>query len=494
MKIFTGYNQTIINRIFIIILFCSFTLLFTGCEIENNETYNVEFHLDGLLIEKLEVKKGYKIPATNKTISAHAAEQGLYMKPRIWEEDNPDSQYNSVVVEQYMQLLTDYFWSVEGGKNDGNIWDFNDPVTEDLKLTVTNPVSTDLLPVKFIIAGKGKTYYDMAMKHVTGSVFNMGVYVFLLREDMGEPDNAVLGLYEREVNNVTFIPGAHLGIIGIGQERTIYGKGNGMFVLPRSVTWAGASLTLGNNVTVKGRVSENGLGLIRVGDAAVGPPGASGVSSRSIVFTMLPGSKVTGYTIRNNLGIDSSFGGGAAVSVEGISGSTNVLFQMKGGEITGNSNLWEDGMIGSGVTINNARMIMGGNAKITGNKGFGGDLAFGMSTGSSNFYLELGDNATIGEIFSFNNSTASPANNIRINTGWIGSIDKLNLGHGGTGSFTFNSWMSNAIVSNPSGTITGFLNNITLGDTFQWNNGNLVPDGLKDYMINSANGRLIAKP
>jgi len=481
------------SRILIVILFLALPFLFLSCEIEDDGTFKVEFFIDDALFETIELKKGYKIPLANETIAARMAEQGLYMKPRVWEEVNPDLQYNAQILEDYIKNnIEGYFWTVDGGDNDGVIWDFDAPVTRDMKL-----IASDIeRPFQYNIAGKGKTFYDMAMRHVTTNVFTMGVYVLLLRDDLGEPDNEALGLYGREVNNVTFIPGAHLGIVGIGKERTIYGKGSGMFVLPRSVAWAGASLTLGNNITIKGRVSENGLAMIRVGDAATGPAGDAG-GGRQVVFVMLPGSKVTGYTIRNDFGISNggSVGGGAAVTVEGLSTSNNVLFHMKGGEITGNSNSWTGGGVGSGVTISNARMIMEGDAKITGNSGFGGDLAFGMSGGNNNFYLELNDNATIGEIFLFNNSTGSPNNNIRINSEWNGSINKLNLGWGGTGNFNFDSWLTNAVISSiGGGTLTDLIQNITLGDSFQWSNGELTSNGLGNYEINSSNGRLAAKP
>jgi len=465
------------------ILFFVFAFLFAGCDLSGGDvTYTVKLYLDGSLYKSVEVKKDYKVPATDKTIAAHVAEQGLYMKPRNWDDPNPDVQYNAQILEQYMSDLESYFWSVQGGLNDGTIWDFNDPVTEDMSLAASD---TDP-PWKYNIAGIKKEFYDNAMLLANNpAVVDMGVRVLLLREDVGYPDNEALGLYDREVNNVTFLPGSHLGMIGVGRERTIYGKGSGMFVLPGNSAgtsaWAGFSLTLGNNITIKGRLADGGSGMIRVGDAALSPVAGGG---RPVTFTMLPGSKVTGYISNANNGQ-----GGAAIVVEGISTSTssNVLFQMKGGTVTGNSNTWTGGGIGSGVTLNNARMIMSGNAVITGNSGFGGDLAFGNGAGNNIFFLELDDNATIGEVFLFNNSSSSPVNNIRIRTGWSGSIQKLNLGWGGTGNFTFNSWSTNAIVTNPDGgSINGFLGNITLGDSFQWSNGDLTPNGLDAYQINSA--------
>lgn len=479
MNKFTGCSRIPYIMIFSFV----FVFFLAGCSMDDNGTYKVEFYLDGSQYDVLYVKKDFKIPRTDKTISAHFAEQGLYMKPRAWDQVNPDDQYNVQILDDYItNNIEGYFWTVSGGAKDGTIWDYDAPVTEDMSLAA-NSIDP---PFNFNIPGIKKTFYDMAMNQVN-NILTMGIYVLLMREDAGLPDNEALGLYEREVNNVTFVPGVHLAIIGIGSERTIYGSGSGMFVLPNNTAYAGISLTLGNNITIKGRMGDSALGMIRVGGSLPNPVAGGG---HPVTFTMLPGSKVTGYTIRNNYGT-----GGAAISVEGLSTSTNVLFRMEGGTVTANSNLCEGGGIGSGVILNNARMLMSGNATITGNSGFGGDMAFGMGAGSNNFYLELADNATIGEIFLFNNSVSTPVNNIRIDTGWSGSIHKLNLGWGGTDNFAFNSWLTNSVITNPSGgAIAGFLDNITLGDTFQWSNGDLTPNGLDAYMINSSNGRLVVKP
>jgi len=476
MKTFTRFSLTVL-----IILFLA------GCSTGEPKTYNVNFYLGGLLIETIEVQEGFRIPATNKIVADRVAEQGLYWA-QIEKHESPEVVANAQVLEDYLKYVEGYFWSVDnpGGTNDGLVWDFNEPVLGDMVLSAENTEK----PYKFMIAGRKKEFYDNAFRNINNTT-NTGVYVMLLGEDAGEPDNEILQLFGREVNNVTLFQGLNIGIAGIGKERTIYTKGSGAFVLPGDAIYGATSLLLGNNITIKGRLGENGTGMIRVGDGKgqTLPHGRM----QQITFTMLEGSKVTGYTGRNDFGAGDA--GGSAISVHG-SHRNNVLFHMKGGTITGNGNVWEEGKIGSGVTLNNARMIMEGNAVIKGNTGFGGDLAFGMSPGNTNYYLELKDNATIGEMYLFNNNISTPNNNIRISDGWTGSIQKLNLGWGGTGTFTgINNWRSTAIIRNSvaGGSIADFLENINLGDTFQWNNGNVNLDALNAYRINPANGMLADK-
>jgi len=482
----------------VLVLFLVFSFLFMGCDEGDKTTYKVDLYYGASLFQSINVKNGYKVPTTNETVAAHVAEQGLYWA-QVEKNIDADVPANAKVLEEYVNYIEGYFWTVFNPEspNHGTLWDFNDPVTGDMVLMATPGES----PYKYIIAGRRKVFYDNVMSNIN-NITSRGVYVMLLKEDAGESDNEALQLFGREVNNTVFTPGVHLAIIGIGRERTIHTKGSGVFILSGDANFGAISLTLGKNITVRGKLADNGLGMIRVGD---GKRTNYHGGTREITFTMLEGSKVIGFTGRNNIGA-----GGAAVAVQGEpvilandpaqnNHRINVLFHMKGGIITGNENIWSGGGIGSGVTLSNARMIMEGNAKITGNSGFGGDLAFGTSAGRENTYLELKDSATIGEVYLFNNEKLPGANNyIKINTGWTGRINKLNLGWGGAagGNFIFNDWFSTPILRNAEaaggtvGSISAFIQNITMGDTFQWSNGNLTPNGLSGHGINSTTGNL----
>lgn len=237
--------------------------------------------------------------------------------------------------------------------------------------------------------------------------------------------------------------------------------------------------------------------MIRVGNGQTG--------NMEITFTMLPGSKITGYeTDRSGSGVGS---GAVVVSGSETKRGSKITFYMKGGEITGNCNLRKGGQNSAGVTLNRANMIMEGDAKITGNTGFGGDIAYGFNSDypmPDNLFVEIKDNAEIGELFLYA-SVSSPGSgyqspHIKIHDGWNGNIDKLNLGFyevdGKTAPVMPNYWEDNACVRNASesgsaiGTINSFVAKITLGYIFQWNSGQTWPDALNGYRINISNGRI----
>jgi len=463
----------------LIVFFLIFVFLFAGCDSEGDaEYYSVDFYLSGSQFRgsTVEVRKGYTIPMTNETIAAYACGRGLY--------------------KGTTQDISSFWRIFDGVKND-IIWDFGQPVTRDLILMA------DLgnQPEKIIIAGRGKDFYDNAMSYINDPK-NAGGYIMVLGEDAGVRENEGDGIKNREVNSVTFSSGVDLTIIGIGGERTIYTKGNGVFVLPGNAE-APIKLTLGNNITVRGNLTRSGDGMIKVGNALGG--------DMEILFTMLDGSKVTGYT--NSF--PSNGAGNAAIVVEGYADKrgNKITFHMKGGIVTGNENAWTGGTSGSGVTVRRGNILLEGNAVITGNTGFGGDIACGMNAGwplPEDLFIEIKDNATIGEVFLFTNRgesypmTNSNAPHIKIHGGWTGQINKLNLGW--TRDSSREHYMSYSILRNASasgignlaaqvGSIAAFIPKITLGDFFQWETGyRSEPNEIFDnYIIRADWGRLQAK-
>jgi len=457
----------------LLFLVFSFLFTFTGCDTgSGNGTFQVSFFLDNNPFQgsSMDVKNGYKIPMTNEIIAAHAGGRGLY------KGTTEDLQK---------------FWTVLSGPGIGQIWDFNSPVTGDMMLMANSGTPPVMVPM----GGKGKEFYDSAMTYINDRRY-AGSYIMALGEDAGQMEDEAAGIKYKEVNDVTFSPGVDLTIIGIGGERTINTKGSRVLVLPGDAE-APISLTLGSNVTIRGSEATSSQGMIRVGDALGG--------DNQITFTMLDGSKITGYYSDRP---GSAVGGGAVV-VYGSENKRNnkVLFQMKGGEITGNSNLWLGGQESAGVALNRANMIMEGNAKITGNPGFGGDVSLGVNSDypmPDNLFVEIQDNAAIGVVFLFA-SVAAPASGylspfIKIHDGWSGKIDKLNLGwyvvDGKTPPTLPDYWVNNPCIRNASatgsavGTITPFISNITLGGSFHWNTGLFWDDGFAGYRINTATGML----
>ena len=474
-----------VNLAVLIICFFAFSFLFAGCESESNrDLYQVSFFLGGIPFEgsTLEVKHGYKIPMTHETIAAHAGGRGLY-------KGKADD--------------VDKFWVVVSGQNIGEIWDFQDPVLGDMMLMA----EAGTPPEKMNLAGRGKEFFDNAMKYINDRD-NAGSYILALGEDAGEREDEPGGIKYKEINRVTFSPGVDLTIIGIGKERTIHTIGSRVFVLPGNAV-APIKLTLGRNITIRGSEATSNQGMIRVGDGFGG--------NMDITFTMLDGSKITGYYSDRPGGggrPELSVGSGVIVVYGSISmRNSNVLFHMKGGEITGNQNLWGGGSSSGGVTLNRAKMIMEGSAKITGNTGFGGDIAYGVNSHwplADDLYIELKDEATIGRVYLFSSvaGIVSPASvlqpHIKIHDGWSGKIDSLYLGYGhldGTAAPTLPIFWENtpsirnaAVTGSAVGTVSEFIPNITLGGSFHWNSGRFWPNEYDDYRISTSGataGRLV---
>jgi len=128
----------------------------------------------------------------------------------------------------------------------------------------------------------------------------------------------------------------NLTIIGTGAERTLTYNGDPAFPL-FTLNTASASLTLGNNITLRG-ISNGTTSLVHVTGGT---------------FTMEAGSKITAHT--------TSYYGGAVYA--GVAGTRLII---NGGEISGNTSTNNNTYAAGGVVINSATFIMTG-GKITGN-------------------------------------------------------------------------------------------------------------------------------
>jgi len=195
-------------------------------------------------------------------------------------------------------------------------FDFDSPITQSMTLTEKFAQRIESVPVNVV---------SLAVNYVNA---NPGAYTLLINEDVDNP-----GGLSMHVDNV------HLTIIGIGKERSINNTG-GEHSIIFTLNSATASLTLGNNITLKGRVPDSQAPMINIWGGG------------SLV--MKEGSKITG---NNTIYMEG------AVYV----GGSNSSFIMEGGEISGNktSSIYVDATGGVLVT-NGASFTMSGGA-ITGN-------------------------------------------------------------------------------------------------------------------------------
>ena len=219
-----------------------------------------------------------------------------------------------------------------------------------------------------------------------------GNFTITLREDQAMTA-------QRAINTAN----QHITIIGEGAERTIThgitASGTAMF----TISIENASLTIGNNVTIRGRTTAANGDLIFI---SIG------------TFRMLEGSRLTGHR--------ASSAAAAAVYIGSVG-----RFEMSGGSIDGNINTTAatNTAVSGGVNVNNGTFIMTGGS-ITGNTQ-GADAASGEA---SDVYIDtsaadrsaISGNAAIGALKL--NATAAAHASVTIGAGgWSGSIGKLNL-------------------------------------------------------------------
>jgi len=190
----------------------------------------------------------------------------------------------------------------------------------------------------------------------------------------------------------TPLSGANLTIRGLGAERTI--DLDTTATAPLFTISGGASLTLGENITLRGisggafpLVLVNGGDLVmeagsKITGHTTSTQGGAGVSVQGGTFTMKAGSKVTGHTTASQ--------GGAGVFVQG------GTFNMHGGEVSGNS-ATSGGSLGGGVHVAVGLFSMSGGV-ISGNNAAKGG---GVYVAASGNFTMSGDAAVSG------NNTAS---------------------------------------------------------------------------------------
>jgi uncharacterized repeat protein (TIGR02543 family) len=222
-----------------------------------------------------------------------------------------------------------------------------------------------------------------------------------------------------------------LTIMGIGSERTIQATSAPLF----TVNNANASLTLGNNITLRGSNISSAL-----------------VSVSNGTFTMKAGSKITGHT-------NSGSGSG------GVMVSTGGTFEMTGGEISGNK--VSTASSGGGVYVDD-----GGTFNMTGGEISGNTAA---TTSGGGVYVN-GTNASFtmngGEISG--NTASNNSGGVYVNgasfTMKDGKISRNNNSKGvhiQTGTFTMNGGeISNHTSSSGAGV---YVN----GASFTMNNGKI---------------------
>ena len=248
----------------------------------------------------------------------------------------------------------------------------------------------------------------------------------------------------------------NLTIIGIGAERSLQYNGladSRMFNIDN-----GTSLTLENNITLKGHTNATSW-LIFV--------------AYSGILTMKEGSKITDHTTNSNVG---------AVYVQ-----IGALLQMEGGEISGNSTSDTRGNASGGVFFSGGIITMSG-GKITGNTAPSArpsdvycmaDAQFSLSGTAEIGYITLGaapfDDASI-----MLGSTYTPANKSTINL----------YSEAATLAITIVRWVNKAVLKKDSGSITA-------ADVAKFNLGHFIgTDNVQsidqDHEIN-ATGVLVAK-
>jgi len=202
---------------------------------------------------------------------------------------------------------------------------------------------------------------------------------------------------------------ADLRIVGLGGERKINMKGTtGRIFVVGAAGKKNIALTLGNNVTLNGKDSNN-TSLILVQEGAT--------------VTMLANSKVTGNTSSGAgyVSWDNNHGFGVAgVHVDGatlimsggnISGNTNALEGTKNGTSTNNGYMVAKTLSAGGVFVEAAGTVNLQSGTINGNYNSGGTTDIFVTSGSSTLIntATFGGNVVVGEIglgASSNGSTA----------------------------------------------------------------------------------------
>jgi hypothetical protein len=176
---------------------------------------------------------------------------------------------------------------------------------------------------------KGKGWENLigsALTYIKTNAVDSTVYTILLGEDIST--DAIFELNAAAVKNAQ-----NIGIVleGLDEERTIAKTGGTSYFF--QVNAPNVTLTLGNNITLKGSAASGGNSC-----------GVNAVSGGKLI--MLDGSKITGNTNSNT---SNSHGAGVTVG-------SNGTFEMRGGEISGNTRT--GGNMGAGGVYNAGTFMM----------------------------------------------------------------------------------------------------------------------------------------
>ena len=320
-------------------------------------------------------------------------------------------------------------------------FNFASPVTANMTLTAKWTASATPINIA------GQTGNNILTKAINYANANPAEYTLLLDADVAAG--------EQYLFTSTF--NLKLNIIGIGAERTITYNGdasNSLFYISTSIT----NITLGQNITIKG--IPNGTGnLITIWGGS---------------FTMLAGSKITGHTT-------SAFFH-STVYVEGA----GAVFNMQGGEISGNRTTNGESLASGGVLVTN-------------------DATFNMSGGvikdnTSAFNTSSPADVFIVQEVEFNLSGAAAINalilnavnsidiaSINITSAYSGKVDKLHLRGGDANLNTVINWCVGKTII--TGATADIVSKFTLGD-FR-NDGTATQSISASHRINNS-GVLVA--
>ena len=348
---------------------------------------------------------------------------------------------------------------------DGSEWFFSEyPVTKD---TYLEAVWYD--PEQVIVTDSpGDNVIEKSIAYVKA---NPGTYTLYLDDD-----------YAIKTQDVK-ANGLYLTIKGIHRERTISlasGKG-ALFILGKWDTGDKETKTeffLGENITLEG-ITTNTDALVLVG--------------HWVVFTMLPGSKITGNVINDPV---------KAPAVELLQDSHNSkgTFIMKGGEISGNENLVDlkqeaiykpsSAVL---VPIKSTFEMEGGS--IIGNEGGVGELVYIVSSSDSSAdttstnHAVLSGNSRIGRIALVEEGKYLKRSLSVIDWVPVGSTI-INLA-GNQADSDIRTWFESFRIVNPfSSNVPLITNNIKLGDVYNGLNQYFSPIS-KLLRLDNETGKLV---
>ena len=245
-----------------------------------------------------------------------------------------------------------------------------------------------LITIPRVTVNNGTTIanYDNLTAAFTAIGWATGNFTIKLYEDQTMTSSRELGTNQ------------HILIIGAGGVRTI--NGSNIAAASNMFTVNGATLTLGENITIKGRTTTGTGAVINISNGT---------------FRMLAGSKITGHV--NN-------GTSAAVYLPGV----GSVFEMLGGSIDNNTTTAAAGTTttSGGVVVIQGTLIMTGGS-ITGNtQGTEPSDVYHVNTAANSFTIS--GNAAIGALKLNAGALANAYTKVTIGAGgWTGEITTLNL-------------------------------------------------------------------